>query len=231
MSAKLAAVKALTVIIILLSIGHFVSSIMISRNCYVKPCYEGHGLELLWSVNIGRSFRLIVFSLINIATSLYVARGLFGSPQGRKLGLLIGALFAMGFFMGFFTFSATAATGMISNLNAHLNGEYFKQPTELCLQGNANRTSCGEIKNCVWDDVGSTGDTRCVRGMLVDLEMSTKFKILAIFCGLLGSIQLFTAFLIYTWRQAIIYGSQFSSPFLDAETTEYKSIQRRENLD
>ena len=52
-------VKILVVLLVLLSFGPCASSFATARDCYVDPCYQGPGLDMMWSVDGGTSFQVI----------------------------------------------------------------------------------------------------------------------------------------------------------------------------
>eukprot|EP00298_Acanthocystis_sp_HF-20_P010416 c18845_g1_i1.p1 GENE.c18845_g1_i1~~c18845_g1_i1.p1 ORF type:complete len:231 (+),score=67.36 c18845_g1_i1:5-697(+) len=228
LSLKQLTLRILIGILGLLSIGHLVSSAVISQNCFVTPCYEGHGLELLWAVNIGRSFRLVVFSLINIACVSYCARGLFGRvPELYKYGSILGLLFTMSIFMFIFMINGSTSSTMIYDLDEYISGDHFIQPTSECLPGDTNSTYCSDI-GCHWD----TTTRSCVRKMSVNRLVGERFAVISIFSGLLAFFEMFCAVLLFLWRKSL-QNINSSLPILTGKTSyqPYTTSNNRQNLD
>jgi len=182
-------------------------------------------LELLWSMNLGRSFRAVVISLINFGVILYSAKGVFGNfPQGYTYGLLIGLLLLIGLFMGASAAAYSSSSNMIRNLDIHLNGGYFMQPTDYCDQVNSDQRSCETHDNCVWNSVG--GQTpKCVRGMVVNLEVRDRFLVVAIFSAVLGFFEIVTALLLYRSKDTL---QQSQSSYNEGTSnSQYKSFPEK----
>eukprot|EP00299_Pterocystis_sp_00344_P002372 c12685_g1_i1.p1 GENE.c12685_g1_i1~~c12685_g1_i1.p1 ORF type:complete len:263 (-),score=50.43 c12685_g1_i1:55-813(-) len=195
-------VKIFTIILVLFSFALCISSFVTAKQCYVKPCYEGDGQDMLWSIDGGRSFHVVFLSLVCFTQAIAAFWILFRIKFDElKYGMLVAitsilalALFTQAVYYG-------QQSNLLVELKDHLNGNAFYEGNKYCV---GNETTCADNgHSCTWVAVYDS----CQRTMYVDNKARSKFDAVTAFSVLLAVTQMTFAFMLSTWR------TEFTSQF------------------
>jgi len=198
---KSLAIKGCIILLFCCSVGLFISSCFSARQCYTKPCTEGAGLDMLWSVHDGQGFQLVVSSMVVIAHSFSTYVILFKSSQSSlKYGMLVAVTGTLAFLMLLQGAVWGVKTRMIENLDEHLNGGHFYEQNSDCEvkaespQDNLELKCLAEGSKCKWK-YGT-----CMRALVVDMEARSVFTAVTTFSVLLFALQSLLCTFLLCWR-------------------------------
>eukprot|EP00298_Acanthocystis_sp_HF-20_P010429 c18852_g1_i1.p1 GENE.c18852_g1_i1~~c18852_g1_i1.p1 ORF type:complete len:228 (-),score=90.72 c18852_g1_i1:8-691(-) len=178
---------------ILFTIALLISSIFSARQCYVTPCYQGYGLDVLWSIDNGLSFQVIVIALTSILQMSLAARYFFHPSSEQTRGLLVGFTGALSFFLVTQAIVWGQQSILVDDLDHHLNGYQYYQESPQC--NTQNSTECSQLSSsfhCTW----VTNLNYCLRAMPIDESAKAKFNSVTIFSILLAFSQAAFAYFI-----------------------------------
>jgi len=180
---------------LLFSFALCISSFVSARQCYVTPCYEGKGLETLWSVDGGLSFQLVCMALASFAQVFISYWVLFRTVGEMKKGLLIGFTGVLSLFLLIQAVFWGQESIMVMSLDSHLNGYQYYQDSAECNV--SFQSDCVDVahKGCVW--VKAYG--ACQRAMDVDDTAKAKFDAVTVFSVLLSLTQAAFCFIVHSW--------------------------------
>lgn len=206
--SKSAVVKVLTVFLYLFALGLFVSACASARQCFTEPCYEGEGLDMLWSVHDGEGFQLLVTSMLMIAHAVATHTILFRSSYSSyKYGMLTSSCLLLSLVMLMQAGTYGSKSLMVSDLDGHLqNDQQFYEENKVCDGYNRTlgRKSCeAQDKHCEWvtELHGNYIRFGCYRAMSVDDTAKARFNAVMSFSILLCITQFAMALCLLNWRQ------------------------------
>eukprot|EP00300_Choanocystis_sp_HF-7_P019523 c20366_g1_i1.p2 GENE.c20366_g1_i1~~c20366_g1_i1.p2 ORF type:complete len:263 (+),score=68.41 c20366_g1_i1:3-791(+) len=187
-------VKVLVVFLLVFSFGLCIASFFSARQCYVTPCYVGQGLDMMWSVDGGKSFQIVATALVCFAHVFGAYWILFKSTYDD---LTYGVLVACTLSLSVVLMTQAVFWGqqglMISELQQHSTVGFFEH-TEACLH-NGNRTMCQQVAGCAW-----TAFHTCQRHMVADKSAQARFNSVTAFSVLLALTQALFGYLLLSWQ-------------------------------
>eukprot|EP00298_Acanthocystis_sp_HF-20_P001710 c12142_g1_i1.p1 GENE.c12142_g1_i1~~c12142_g1_i1.p1 ORF type:complete len:269 (+),score=121.00 c12142_g1_i1:38-808(+) len=177
------------------SLGLFISSALTARQCYVTPCYEGKGLQMLWSVDWGESFQVVLVSLLALGHVVVSYFSLFGNKGSAVFnGFLVSSAIVIGLVLLTQSVYWGQEAIMIDDLDTHLNGYSFFSNNEVC-EHNYDQASCEALastNDCKWVAYYKI----CQKAMHVDPTVNAKFDATTVLAVLTGVSHLIFAYIL-----------------------------------
>eukprot|EP00301_Raphidiophrys_heterophryoidea_P019407 c4349_g1_i1.p1 GENE.c4349_g1_i1~~c4349_g1_i1.p1 ORF type:complete len:220 (+),score=41.55 c4349_g1_i1:29-688(+) len=199
----------------LFSIGLLASTLFCVGGCFTTPCYEGTGLDMVWSIHSGESFEYTMSALVACVFPIYTFFVLFRwEPNPHSYGIaLVWSIFVTGLVL-LTAIAAAQDEAVVDGLVEHLGSSsgMFYQRTDACTA--MSESSCNQGgDHCFWhQDV-------CLRGMSVNTGLATAFRVMYVFAFLVVLVSLLLVGVLTLCR------SEFLKEPVEDETPTNKGFQ------
>jgi len=179
--------------------GLFICSCFTARQCYVTPCYDGKGLQMLWSVDWGESIQVVLISLLCVS---HVVLSYFGLFKMENNALLNGFLVSSAMIIAVVLLTQAVFWGqqsiILQDLDTHLNGYAFFSNNEVCETAETE-AECDSLasNDCDW----VAAYTLCQKAMHIDQSAKQKFDTTTVFSVLVGISEAFFAYILLSSQE------------------------------